>query len=159
MGTFNTEWNSQKAIIMFCWQSALYCKMVKVDRLDLFATPCNISDRLISGCNLCFTGIIILVMVVYVDTLIIIPSKLSTHCEKFKILLPFGCILVAAIVWMFHEKTSETRELAVFVAAVILPLFTIFHVIFLRVVSKMAVILPLFTIFHVIFLRVHTSQK
>ena len=81
------------------------------------------------------TGIIILLLVTYIDCLVVIPTDIITHCfDKFKILLPFGCILVSSIIWMFHEQRTETRELAVFVSALFLALLTILHVVSLRMV-------------------------
>ena len=82
-------------------------------------------------------GIIILLLVTYIDTLIVIPSDVSTHVfDRFKILLPFGCVLVSSIIWMFHEQRTETRELAVFVSALFLALLTMLHVVVLRVVRR-----------------------
>ena len=73
----------------------------------------------------------------YIDTLVVIPQNVSTHIfENFKILLPFGCVMVSSIIWMFHEQRTETRELAVFISALFLALLTILHVVVLRVVSK-----------------------
>ena len=74
----------------------------------------------------------------YIDTLVVIPQNVSTHIfENFKILLPFGCVMVSSIIWMFHEQRTETRELAVFISALFLALLTILHVVVLRVVRKL----------------------
>ena len=82
-------------------------------------------------------GIIILLLVTYIDTLVVIPQNISIHIfDNFKILLPFGCVMVSSIIWMFHEQRTETRELAVFISALFLALLTILHVVVLRVVSK-----------------------
>ena len=73
----------------------------------------------------------------YIDTLVVIPQNISIHIfDNFKILLPFGCVMVSSIIWMFHEQRTETRELAVFISALFLALLTILHVVVLRVVSK-----------------------
>ena len=90
-------------------------------------------------------GIIILLLVTYIDTLVVIPQNISIHIfDNFKILLPFGCVMVSSIIWMFHEQRTETRELAVFISALFLALLTILHVVVLRVVSKFTFIKIIF---------------
>jgi hypothetical protein len=80
------------------------------------------------------TGLINLILVAYIDTLVLIPPDSMTHFDKFKILLPLGCVLVSSVMWMFHEVRTETRELALLAAAILLSLFTIQHIIALRLV-------------------------
>ena len=85
--------------------------------------------------GLILLGLINLLLVSYIDALTLVPPEFISHFEKFTILLPMGCFLVASILWMFHEIRTETRELAVFIAALFLTLLTILHVVALRLVS------------------------
>ena len=103
---------------------------------DTFHLSREWKNLLYSLLGVLVNGIIILLLVTYIDTLVVIPHNVSIHCfDKFKIILPFGCVLVSSIIWMFHEQRTETRELAVFISALFLALLTILHVVILRVVS------------------------
>ena len=86
--------------------------------------------------GLLLTAVMDLILVACIDSIAVIPPEYVPHFEKFKILLPMGCVLVASIVWMFHEKPTETRELAVFSAALVLALLTMIHVVALRLVRN-----------------------
>ena len=54
----------------------------------------------------------------------------------FKTFLTFACIQCSALMLMFHEVATETRELAVFGGSIVLAIFTLLHVVALRFVSK-----------------------
>lgn len=82
----------------------------------------------------CF-GIFNLITIAYADSLAISSPESLTHLEKMKILLPLCSILVSSVMWMFHRNRSETREMAVFIAAILLALFTIQHGVALRLVN------------------------
>ena len=71
----------------------------------------------------------------YNDAININYPNSKTHLEVFKIFLSFSCILCSSLMMMFHEKSSETRELALFFGATILAIFTLQHVVALRFVS------------------------
>ena len=77
-------------------------------------------------------GFIILILGIYIDAL----TFDILHIEKWcKIFLPLGCVLVSSILWMFCQQTTETRELASFLAGMFLVMLTMFHVVALRLVS------------------------
>ena len=83
-------------------------------------------------------GLVDLLLVSYIDSITLISPESMTHFEKFKILLPLGCVLIASVMWMFHKIPTETRELAVLMSAFLLTIITIQHVVALRLVSSYA---------------------
>ena len=82
-------------------------------------------------------GILHLILVSYIDTLNLhSPLDIIAHIfESLKILLPLASVLLTALIWMFLDNRTETREMALLISSLFLVLTTILHVVALRLVS------------------------
>ena len=84
-------------------------------------------------------GILHLILVSYIDTLNLhSPLDIIAHIfESLKILLPLASVLLTALIWMFLDNRTETREMALLISSLFLVLTTILHVVALRLVSTL----------------------
>ena len=106
---------------------------------DWAATEQEHRESLVNGLNalswaIFAIGILHLILVSYIDTLNLHnPTDTLTHIfESLKILLPLASVLLTALIWMFLDTRSETRELAMLISSLFVVLMTILHVISLR---------------------------
>ena len=81
-------------------------------------------------------GILHLILVSYIDALNLhTPTDIVAHIfESLKILLPLASVLLTALIWMFLDNRTETREMALLISSLFLVLTTIIHVVALRLV-------------------------
>ena len=108
---------------------------------DWAATEQDHRESLIVGMKALSLGVIVigivhLLLVDYIDSLNLhTPMDILPNIfESLKIILPLTSVMVAAIIWMFLDIRTETRELAMFLSALLLVLVTILHVVALRLV-------------------------